>query len=151
MRRYAIPSIAALTASLTGCTDAIVGEWTCVQLDDEAMPYDYSYSYTSADESYAYTYNVHYGLELTVFSDLTGHLTYSFDVFESYSGPKSEDPYEFDYSGGYVLRTTIQKEGIRSYFIDIDDGDGELSCKLTRNVLDCEDDDGVVVEFQRGD
>ena len=142
MRRFTIPSFAALSGSLTGCSDPIVGEWVCSEYDGEKMPYEYSTTDTYNGEPIMYSYS--YGLGMRVFSDLSGHIFYS----GTYSITGAAEVYA---SGGYASRIEISSEGGREYTIEISDSDSELECSLTKDELECEDEDDFTLVFEPSD
>ena len=149
MRRYSIPSIAVFSANLTGCTDGIVGDWACILLSDEEMPYDYSYSYSSEGEDVSYSGSYSYSASLTVFSDFSGHFTlaYQFNYSWGYEGKS----YEMSYDYAYVYRVGVEKEGVRNYAITVENMGISLSCERTADTLDCEDQGGSATQFVQED
>ena len=173
--RRLIPSLAALSVSLTGCGDDIAGNWEVTNADDEALPFETFYSLSATGGDYD---GVYFGLSESASGSMmvsaSGEVTlyYNFTYAYSYVSPDGNSQ-SYSEECTYTSTGTSLSSARRSFEIRIDaysgvcvDQDGnredlgdDLSSRLNldcvlhpeRDLLDCiERESGGYWSFERG-
>ncbi len=145
-RNFTIPSLQALSLSLTAaaCSPGILGDWQAVEIDGEPTSYTYSYGPGCT---------VTYGTVLTLEvgdpdgKSYGGELTYGY--FYDYRGCSAYGYADGRNSETYQVDIEVDTEDRKVFEIDIDDLDLRLTCDLEEDELDCEDEDGIDLLFER--
>lgn len=145
-REYLIPALASLTATFsTGCalfTDPIVGSWEMTEINGE----DPSYTYTYGPECYL---DIERSMEFDV-EEKDGKLVGDGEMDFGYSGPCYGKSYSGSYSFDFEVDGKQTDKGEYEITFETEEGDDlDLECTLDDDVLECEDDEGNDMVFER--
>lgn len=158
-RRYTLPLTGlalTTTAGVAGCTPGIVGEWELVEIevngDDFAElieGYSGTEEYNGCTYSYFYGVTISFEFEQAKGGEIEGDWIITYN--ESYSNScEPEENYSESYSESYEAE--VQAEGNNNWTIEVDEYDGELSCTVTDDEMQCEGDfadSDTVMVFER--
>jgi hypothetical protein len=144
----------AVTATATGCTPGIVGEWSLTELEidgedyAEYLGYSYSYEYNGCTYSFSVSVNFNLTIEREE-GDFEGEFSGGYSGSYTNSCDPSEN-YSESYSEG--SDADVESAGSGVWEIDIDDFDWKLECTVEGDELLCDGDyDGEDIEvvFER--
>ena len=170
-----IPSLAALSVSLTGCGDDIAGNWELTSADSSSLPYE-NFSILSATGGaydgfyYGYTYEASGSMTVSASGNvsLIYQQSYSYtyqNLYDSYSesynctytvtgSSFSPERRRFEIRFNAVSSVCVDQEGNTEEYNEEVDGLLNLDCALhpERDLLDCIDRNyGEYWSFERGD
>ena len=146
-RSYSIPRNAltlacgAAAPALGGCAPSILGEWELTDIDGYELEYSYSY------DGCSYTIRRGFTLELEEKDGdkVTGEAEFSFQY--TATGGSCDGPASYSERYEYDLEAELGSDKV--WEIEIEEVDTTLECTLEDDTLDCEDDTGLDLTFER--
>ena len=128
-------------ALLAGCAPSIMGEWELTEVDGYELQNSYTYGDCTATATRGLTLNFDERDGDKVLGEATS--TYAYAI----TGANCS--YTDSYSDSYEYDLEAEMDSDKVWEIEIEDVGTDLECTIDGDEMDCEDDDGLDVTFER--